>query len=308
VQTLRFASESVAARYPLEISGAVTWSRSEGGWSTTIALSDLPNDYIVVPSFAQIGIPKCDFAVELVMNDTAWRIAPTSRSGAATSNPDPRATTHIDYFHCRADLTGPSLTISVASQREPANYVMTISRREFRSAAHPGAAITPRLVVPPISQMTAPRALRYRICSPTCIAMVLAYYSVEGSLAGAVRDCLHEPSGLFGVWPLAIRTAADAGLIGAVECLSNLDTAASILEYGLPIVASIRFAAGALPGAALSSTEGHLVVVTGMDADWVYINDPAARDASSVPRQCPRAAFAAAWLSERGAAYILRPL
>ncbi len=308
MQTLRFASANVVAHYPLEIPGAATWTQSESGWSTTIGLPDLPNDYIVVPSFTQIGIPKADFAVELVVNDAAWRLTPTSRANPAVANTDPRATTHIDYFHCRADLATPSVTVSVASPREPTDYLMTLSCREFRIAPNPGAAITQRLVVPPISQMTAPRALRYRICSPTCIAMVLAYYGIEGSLADVVRDCLHEPSGLFGVWPLAVRPATDAGLVGAVECLSNLDTAAPILERGLPIVASIRFAPGALPGAALSSTEGHLVVVTGIDADSVYINDPAARDASSVPRQCPRAAFAAAWLTERGAAYILRPL
>ncbi len=308
MQTLRFASANVVARYPLAISGAATWSQSEGGWSTTIALPDLPNDCIVVPSFALAGVPKSDFGVELVVNDAAWRLAPTTRTAPAVASIDPRATTHIDYFHCRADLVTPSITVSVASPSEPTDYLMTLSCRESRTTPHSGAAVTPRLVVPPISQMTAPRALRYRICSPTCIAMVLAYYGIDRSLADVVRDCLHEPSGLFGVWPLAIRTGADAGLIGAVECLSDIDTAAAILERGLPIVASIRFGAGALPGAALASTEGHLVVVTGMDADSVYINDPAARDASCVPRQCPRAAFAAAWLTERGAAYILRPL
>jgi len=308
VQTLRFASANVAARHPLELSGAATWRRSEGAWSCTIALGDLPNDHIVVPSFASKGAPHSDFAAELVAADTAWRIAPTQRSALETTGSDPRATTHIDYFHCRADLAAASLTLAVAAACEPADYLVSVSVRQFRITAAPGASITRRLVVPPISQLTAPRALRYRICSPTCIAMVLAFHGIDAPLAAVVRECLHEPSGLFGVWPLAIRTATDAGLIGSVECFSTLDAAAPVLARGLPIVASIRFAAGALPGAALSATDGHLVVVTGMDADWVYINDPAARDASGVPRQCPRDAFAAAWLTERGAAYILRPL
>lgn len=308
MQTLRYASANVAARHPFEMTGRAAWRRSEGAWSCTIALGDLPNDQIVVPSLALAGLPGCDFAVELVAPDAAWRIAPTQRTALETAGTDPRATTHIDYFRCRADLEAASLTLSVAAAQEPTDYLMAVSVREFRFAAVPGSAVTRRLVVPPISQMTAPRALRYRICSPTCVAMVLAYHGVDASLAAVVRECLHEPSGLFGVWPLAIRTATDAGLIGAVECFSSLDAAAPVLERGLPIVASIRFAAGALPGAALSATDGHLVVVTGMDANWVYINDPAARDASGVPRQCPREAFAAAWLTERGAAYILRPL
>ena len=308
MQTLRFASAKVAARHPLAVSGEAVWHQSEGGWSSTIALGDLPNDHIVVPSFALSGHCRSDFAAQLVASDVAWRIAPTQRAALEAGTTDPRATTHIDLFHCRADLAATSLTVSVATAREPVDYLMGVSTRAFRIAPVPGASVTPRLVVPPISQMTAPRALRYRICSPTCIAMVLAYHGIDASLARVVRDCLHEPSGLFGVWPLAVRAATDAGLIGAVECFDSLDTAAPILERGLPIVASIRFAAGALPGAALSATEGHLVVVTGMDADCVYINDPAARDASNVPRQCPRDAFAAAWLTERGAAYVLRPL
>jgi peptidase C39-like protein len=308
VQTLRFASANVATRHPLVISGAAAWRRSEGAWSCTIDLRDLPNDHIVVPSFARLGQPHSDFAAELVAADAAWRIAPTQRTALEANGTDPRATTHIDYFHCRADVAAVSLMLSTAAAQEPADYLISVSTREFRIAAAAGSAVTRRLVVPPISQMTAPRALRYRICSPTCIAMVLAYHGIDAPLAAVVRECLHEPSGLFGVWPLAIRTATDAGLIGNVECFSDLDAAAPVLDRGLPIVASIRFAAGALPGAALSGTDGHLVVVTGMDADWVYINDPAARDASGVPRQCPRDAFAAAWLTERGAAYILRPL
>jgi len=307
VQTIRLASSGVATRYPMAVSGSAVWARSEGGWSTTLALPNLPNDHIVVPSYAQLGAPGTDFSVELSTTDAAWRLSPTVRVAAETAQIDPRATTHIDYFHCRADLDAPSLTVSVNSQAMPQHYLLTVSAREFRRSPEPGSVTSRRLVVPPISQLYAPRMLRYRICSPTSVAMVLEYHGIRSSLADVVRDCLHAPSGLFGVWPLAVRTLADAGLIGAVECLTDLDSAAPILERCLPIVASIRFASGALPGAALDATDGHLVVVTGLDRDWVYINDPAAKDASAVPRQCPRAAFASAWLAERGAAYVVCP-
>jgi len=72
VQTLRFASANVAARHPLELSGAATWRRSEGAWSCTITLGDLPNDHIVVPSFASKGAPHSDFAAELVAVLPEW--------------------------------------------------------------------------------------------------------------------------------------------------------------------------------------------------------------------------------------------
>ena len=138
MQTLRFASATVAARHPLAITGEAVWHQSEGGWSSTIALADLPNDYIVVPSFAQRDTPAVDFAAQLVAADAAWRIAPTQRAALESGTTDPRATTHIDYFHCRADLAATSLTVSVATALEPVEYLMGVSARAFRVATGPG--------------------------------------------------------------------------------------------------------------------------------------------------------------------------
>ncbi len=311
MQTLRFASPAVAARYPLAISGGASWvwdaAGDVPGWSTTIALPDQPNDNIVVPSFAQASAPGVDFTVTLRVQDAAWTLRPTARSACEVAAGDPRATTHIDYFHCRARLTAPTLTVTVATEAQPDEYLLTVGGREFHRPVAAGTATAARLVVTAVSQKTAPRSIRHRICSPASLVMVLRYHGADVSLATATRDCLHAPSQMYGVWPLAIRTAADAGLIAAVECFTDLDAAAPLLAAGFPIIASIRFAAGALSGAPLASTEGHLVVVTGMDADWVYVNDPAATDASGVPRQYPREQFAAAWLSDRGVGYVVSP-
>jgi hypothetical protein len=148
------------------------------------------------------GFARTDFAAELIASDAAWRIAPTQRAAPDVANPDSRATTHIDYFHCRAALAATSLTVSVATAREPVNYLMTISMRAFRIDAVRGAAATPRLVVPPISQQTAPRALRYRICSPTSVAMVLAYHGIDASLAPSCASvCMnHRAFSGYGRW------------------------------------------------------------------------------------------------------------
>ncbi len=308
MQTLRFASDRIALRYPLAVSGTTTWSPCNDGWSAIVPLPDLPNDHIVVPSFARLGAASTDFSAELASDGVAWRLNPTTQTPTDLPTTDPRVTTHIDYFHCRADLRAPMLTVYVASTQPPQDYLLCISSRAFRRFPQPGCTNSPRLVVPAISQLSAPRSLRNRICSPTSVAMVLHYHGIDAALSEVVRDTLHAPSGLFGVWPLSIRSAADAGLIAAVECFTDVDEAASIIGRGLPIVASIRFAAGGLTGAALPSTAGHLVVVTGFDRDFAYINDPAAKDAGTVPRQCPRAEFANAWLAERGAAYIMSPV
>ena len=75
----------------------------------------------------------------------------------------------------------------------------------------------------------------------------------------------------------------------------------------LPLVASIRYAAGELPGAPMLATGGHLVVVTGVDGEAVLVNDPAAPYHGTVSRRYPLAAFSRAWFRHRGAVYIVSP-
>ena len=59
-----------------------------------------------------------------------------------------------------------------------------------------------------------------------------------------------------------------------------------------------------LPGAPLTDTGGHLVVVYGAGPAEVAVCDPAAAE-GEVVRVYPAAAFSRAWLRQRGAAYIL---
>lgn len=309
VHTLRYAPARIARRYPFAATRRAHWTRCDGGWCARFPLPELPNDHIVVPSVAQVGENSVtDFRIDLAEGDATWSLWPTAAAPPGGRCADARVTTHIDYFHCRAALAKAVITVTVPTPREPDLYLITIASRPYRCVPDPGDEIAPRLVVPAISQMTAPRAIRHRICSPTCITMALRYHERHATLAQTTRTCFHPPSQLYGVWPLAIRCGAAAGLAAATECFTDLDTVARIVAQGLPVIASIRFGAGALPGAALSATDGHLVVVTGFDADCVYINDPAAKDASSVPRECPRREFAAAWLTERGVGYVMSPL
>ena len=120
-----------------------------------------------------------------------------------------------------------------------------------------------------------------------------------------VARCFDQRTQSYGCWPMAIRCAADHGRLGAVEALPAWEPAIQVLRTGLPIVASIDFAAGELPGAPLSKTAGHLVTCYGVDGDAVLVNDPAADDVASVPRRYDLEAFSRAWLRRRGAAYIM---
>lgn len=306
METLRFASPALATHYPLPSAGSLDWSPTSTGWCAQITLPVLPADHIVVPSLASYDqATACEY--ELHDGAHSWCLCPYAAdcNSAATS---PDVTTHIDYFHVRAPLAAPVLTVKVASAQPPHDYLLCVSARPFRHSPATGSAITERLVVPALSQLTAPRAIRRRICSPACVTMTLAYHGRAATLADVSAACWHAPSKLYGVWPLAIDCFAAHDVAAAVECFSDLDTVAGLLGRGLPVVASIRFGAGLLPDAPLSETGGHLVVVTGMSETSVHVNDPAARDAREVPRSYPRDAFATAWLTERGVGYVASPL
>ena len=66
---------------------------------------------------------------------------------------------------------------------------------------------------------------------------------------------------------------------------------------------SIRFQAGELPNSPMPATGGHLVLLRGIDDGTVLVNDPAAPP-GSVERRYDARAFAAAWMRQRGAAYV----
>ena len=76
----------------------------------------------------------------------------------------------------------------------------------------------------------------------------------------------------------------------------------------VPLIISIAFKAGELPGAPISKTNGHLIVVRGFAKNGdVIVNDPAARDDASVQLTYPRAALEAAWAHSHRTAYLIYP-
>ena len=106
---------------------------------------------------------------------------------------------------------------------------------------------------------------------------------------------------------MGIWAASRQGCIGAVEVLDDWIVASRLIDSGLPFVASIRYPEGKLPGAPISASSGHLVVVHGIDKKNIHVLDPAASTVAEVSRSYPSSAFGNAWLQYRGAAYILLP-
>jgi Peptidase_C39 like family len=161
------------------------------------------------------------------------------------------------------------------------------------------------LVVPAFSQMDEDAAIRHRVCSPTCVAMVLGYHGHQVTVAELAREMFQPELDLYGVWPAAIRAAGRRGVGGYLLRFPDWAAAAWCLERGLPVIASVRYGAGELAGAAIGETSGHLLVLTGYEGGDVFVNDPAAPRAADVARRYRLEELRRVWLARSGIGYVL---
>lgn len=162
-----------------------------------------------------------------------------------------------------------------------------------------------RLTVPPVSQIAEGGVVGARICSPASVAMVLAYWGRRVGVRPLASEMLHAPLDLYGVWPVAIDAAASRGVLGYLLRFPDWAAAAWCLAHGVPVIASVRYAAGELAGAAVRATPGHLLVLTGYDGDTILANDPAAPTAAGVRRRYRLADLTRIWLDRGGVGYVL---
>ena len=153
--------------------------------------------------------------------------------------------------------------------------------------------------------MVAAKDIRMNICSPTCLSMMLDYLHVAHDVNEVVVSAYHRATNLFGVWPQNIWALSRWGVIGAVETSATWESISEILCAGYPLVASIAFGKGTLDGSPLVSSNGHLVIVRGIQNNEVFVNDPAAKSEIEVPRRYDIDQFHQAWLTTRGVFYLL---
>ena len=224
MQTQRFGSEDVARTYPYPITDAIHWESDGDRHRWQLALPDLPADTIVVPSFSSIDDSDYAFHFSLTDGERCWQLSPV---GAIEANSNGAAaaavSTPIDNFHVHVPLAKSRLLLTVKSAHAPRRYLVTVAARPFTIDADAGNKHAARLPVSPLSQLTAPRAIRRSICSPTCVTMVLRHYGVTTNLSEVTASCFHAPSKMYGVWPLATKTASRHGVIGATELFEGLD-------------------------------------------------------------------------------------
>lgn len=133
--------------------------------------------------------------------------------------------------------------------------------------------------VPFRAQGVEDKAIRGSICSPTSTTMVLAWAGDVMATEHNAMAIWDDDNGLFGNWNRATQYAGSLGFDAWLQRFETMDDVRAMLATGQPVIASIRFKKGEFPSSVLKSTEGHLIVIRGFDADGNLIcNDPASRD------------------------------
>jgi len=322
--TRRFGRGSAAQAYPLTVDQTLRWrpTSDQTQFEAQIDIVALEKDELLVPSLVLPSTPGYCYSCSLTVGGDEWRLAPVSSDPTLVSSAKAQkqqeaeaVSTHIDLFAIKTALPKAQLRIRLSTKTSPEDYLFVLSRRPHRNDAsldgatvplgsQPFAHNRPIHQVPALSQMTQPKSQRHGTCSPTALSMVMAYYGAPFQPA-TIDACKDPATGMYGVWPLNIVQAGSRGFTGAVELINSWS---DLGDYRGPFIASISFAEGGLDGAPLNKTAGHLVVVCGTHNGQVVCNDPAAPGADSVRREYNFEQFTQAWLSSRGAAYLINPL
>jgi hypothetical protein len=269
-----------------------------------------------VPAFS--ALTEAPFSVRLELSarvDGAW--SPWVAGVGLGSEPfapladAPPLSVDVDVFRAAAPVEAVRLRARVRAPSPAAiagaPWLLTLSAADGAPPAPPSAARATRLAVAAISQMETDPLIAPRICSPTCVAMVLEFWRRPTPPAALAAEMFHAGTDLYGVWPAAVLAGGRRGVAGYLLRFPDWSAAAWCLEQGLPVIASIRYAAGELGSAAVHETSGHLVVLAGIDGDDALVNDPAAPTAATVPRRYKVSEFSRVWLERTGVGYVFFP-
>lgn len=146
-------------------------------------------------------------------------------------------------------------------------------------------------------------------CSPTSLAMVMAFWghdeSIPDQVVPGVYDSVYEGAGN---WAFNVAYAGARGFTARVDritCMAGLERE---IAAGRPVIASVAYSREWLPNAVHHYTGGHLLVVRGFTADGdVIVNDPAAPTEAGVHVVYRRDLFQRAWLDRGGVVYLIEP-
>lgn len=209
--------------------------------------------------------------------------------GSVGGQGDERVTVAVDTVTCRG-CTADGWQARVSLHRDPASgagptlvdlSVWTghhAARQPLSDERHPAWGRT--IDVPTRSQAVEAEDLRWHVCSPTSLGMVLAHYGVAQPTVQVCEGVFDYGRRIWGNWPFNaayVLPASGGRLIGHVKRWDSLRPLEDEIAAGRPVVLSHRWGPGDLQGAhSPQSTSGHLIVVVGFDERGnVVVNDPA---------------------------------
>ncbi|MCY4724986.1 peptidase C39 family protein [Nocardioides sp. STR2] len=301
----------------------------------------------VIPSWEATTPGRTLVRVEIRAQDAGGRTGTwdTVADWARTDRPVPRTTysgqsddlgrVSADTWFAASAVTAYQLRVTLmrpkgsskAVSLERVGAVASADASAPRATSQPGPAAGTVLPVPTYSQMV--HSGHYPAwggggeawCSPTSLAMVLAYHGVSPAPTGITpghTDAVVDHTarmvydhGYRGTGNWAFNTAYAATLVGGdsyVTRMRDLREAEDYIAAGVPLIVSIAFGRNQLAGAPISASNGHLLVVVGFEADGdVVVNDPAGATNAEVRRVYDRAQFERIWIAASGGtAYVVR--
>ena len=226
-------------------------------------------------------------------------VAFSAEKRASLEGSDRFARFDTDVLRCDVDV----VTVGVRS-RGPLD-ALYVSTPDYGAPSTIVALPAVELVVPPYSQYEPKYPAQRHWCAPASLAMLLAYRGYPVDVPIVAREVFDARYGGTGNWAFNAAFAGTLGFRAAVVHLRDLAHAHAFLADDVPLALSLAWQLGALPGAPLPSSAGHLVVLRGIDPDGdALVNDPAH---PGVATRYPRAAFERAWLGHGGVAFAVVP-
>ena len=154
-----------------------------------------------------------------------------------------------------------------------------------------------------VSQFAEGSADDASLCCPTSAVMALRFRGVHIDVGEFVQRAFDRRHRIHGNWSLTAAAMSSFGMKAWVQKHTSVAELHSALCCGHPVIASISFGPGELPGAPIERSNGHVLVVRGFDERGdVLVNDPAGRIAAAGQLSYDRSAFARAWLGHGGIA------
>ncbi|MEM7577104.1 MAG: C39 family peptidase [Planctomycetota bacterium] len=229
------------------------------------------------------------------------------------------AETPADAYQVRMELVSFDTTHANAAPVSPAvrrlQIVASSPIAAEALAAHPSRVAMDLASVDPIDhavpyfrQAANGPALGPRTCSPTCTSMVLKFFGHDVDPRLVSEAIYDRRYGLFGNWPRAAAYAGTYGHRATIERFRSWQDLEETLHAGSPVIASIRFEEGTFPSNRMRRTNGHLIVIRGLDDNGdAIVNDPAFADGSGERVILKADELARAWLGTGGIGYVVAP-